>query len=125
MKDHTLVMLADRLNHEPVVLLGCNSSEVSAVSAVCTGIGAAISIPFGLLLGAIISASVGLFLGFALFFVCALGGSYVVLQKLQRHKEAHGNQHYRELLHCRLNDYGIGGTKVHRESQRYVRGKPL
>jgi len=124
-KDHTSPLLADRLNHEPVVLLGCNTSEVSSLAAVCTGGGALVAIPTGIALGAAINASVGLFLGFAIFFLSALGGSYFALQWLQRHKEEHGDHYYRELLHCRKNDFGFGGSVVHQESQRYVRGKAL
>ena len=125
MYEHTTPMLANRLNHEPVVVLGCNSSEVTRIATACTLVGAVAAIPMGIVLGASINASVGLFLGFVTFFLCSLGGSCIVLQKLQQNKEAHGDHYYRELLHCWLSDVGLGGTKVHQQTQRYVRGKPL
>ncbi len=125
LNDHSLSMLADRLNHEPVVVLGCNASEVTTAAVMCCVIGVLVSVPFGLFLGAAFWPSAGLFLGFAAFFGCALGGTYIALHKLQHHKETHGNHYYRELLHCRRNAFGLGGSNVHQESKRYVRGKPL
>ena len=118
-------MLADRLNHEPVVVLGCNASEVTTAAVICCVIGVLVSVPVGLFLGTAFGASVGLFLGFAAFFGFALGGTYIALHKLQHHKEAHGDHHYRESLHCHRNAFGLGGSTVHQESKRYVRGKPL
>ena len=125
MKEHTLPMLADRLNHEPIVALGCNTSEVMTTTGVFVALGAVLAIPLGFVLGAAFGASVGLFLGFACFFLCAMGGTYLALNKLQRHKESHGEHHYKKLLHCRLSEFGLGGTAVFQQSLRFVRGKSL
>ena len=125
MKDHTLPLMADRLNHEPVVVLGCNSTEVSTMAVVFVIAGIVSGVPVGVLLGAAFGASVGVFLGFAVFFLCSMGGTYLALHKLQRHKETHGEHYYKKVLHCRLSEFGLGGSAVFQQSLRFVRGKSL
>ena len=101
MQEENELLLAERLNMEPVVMLGYTDSELLfAIKLACT-----LSFPFGLTVGFAIGKPLpGFGTGFLLMFaLVTLGGK--ILQRLKRGKP---DYFYQMRLKLFLSRYGLG-----------------
>jgi conjugative transfer region protein (TIGR03750 family) len=100
-------LIADRLNQEPVVLLGYTNSElIWAVKAACL-----VAFPLALLLGLLIGKAMALFGSGMLI---AAGLIYLGGKKLQRYKRGKPDFYYQVKMNLLLEQYHLGTSGLFR-----------
>jgi len=120
---HSDQQLADNLTEEPIVFMGCTNTEIFYVIGVALTL-SVVAAALLVILSLAISPSLALLAGAAGFFGGGFGLSLVMLRRLQRIKEVHGDNYYKERLHLFLSELSLGDP-VFSQSQRFGRGRSL
>lgn len=121
--EHSENQLADALTDEPIIFMGCTTTEILTLIMINIAVGAG----FGILVAIAslaISSSLAIILGSGVFFGGAFGLTMFALGRLQSIKEQHGDHYYKEWIHLVMSELGFA-DKVINESTRYSRGRSL
>ncbi|MGM8229134.1 DUF3487 family protein [Cellvibrio sp. ARAG 10.3] len=121
--EHSENQLADALTDEPVIFMGCTTTEILTLVVINIGIASVVGILVAIASLAI-SSSLAIILGSGLFFGGAFGLTMFALGRLQSIKEQHGDHYYKEWIHLVMSELGFA-DKVLNESARYSRGRSL
>lgn len=101
--------IPERLNEQPVVVLGLTDSELRYAALVALGVFVPLGSVAGMLAGQL---AVGMGGGA----VCALGAIYVAGKVLRRVKRGRPTGYHADLARAWLEDHGIGGDSMLRRS---------
>ncbi|MGM8229144.1 DUF3487 family protein [Cellvibrio sp. ARAG 10.3] len=121
--DHSENQLADSLTDEPIIFMGCTTTEILTLVMINVGIALALGILVAIASLAI-SSSLAIILGSGVFFGGAFGLTMFALGRLQSIKEQHGDHYYKEWIHLVMSELGFA-DKVLNVSTRYSRGRSL
>lgn len=121
--EHSENQLADDLTDEPIIFMGCTTTEILTLIMINIAIGAGLGILVAI--GSLaISSSLAIILGSGAFFGGAFGLTMLSLGRLQSIKEQHGDNYYKEWIHLVMSEMGLA-DKVLNESTRHSRGRSL
>lgn len=121
--EHSENQLADTLTDEPIIFMGCTTTEILTLVMINVGL----SFGMGVLVAIAcltISSSLSILMGSAVFFGGGFGLTMLSLGRLQSVKEQHGDHYYKEWIHLVMSELGFA-DKVINESARYSRGRSL
>lgn len=121
--EHSENQLADALTDEPIIFMGCTTTEILTLVMLNVGIALALGILVAIASLAI-SSSLSIVLGSGVFFGGAFGLTMLSLDRLQSIKEQHGDHYYKEWIHLVMSELGFA-DKVVNESTRFSRGRRL
>ncbi|MGB3610911.1 MAG: DUF3487 family protein [Cellvibrio sp.] len=121
--EHSENQLADALTDEPIIFMGCTTTEILTLIMINIAVGAGLGILVAIASLAI-SSSLAIILGSGVFFGGAFGLTMFALGRLQSIKEQHGDHYYKEWIHLVMSELGFA-DKVLNESTRYSRGRSL
>lgn len=121
--EHSENQLADALTDEPIIFMGCTTTEILTLIMINLAVGAGLGILVAIASLAI-SSSLAIILGSGVFFGGAFGLTMFALGRLQSIKEQHGDHYYKEWIHLVMSELGFA-DKVLNDSTRYSRGRSL
>ena len=121
--EHSENQLADALTDEPIIFMGCTTTEILTLIMINIAVAFALGILVAIA-SLTISSSLAIILGSGVFFGGAFGLTMFALGRLQSIKEQHGDHYYKERIHLVMSELGFA-DKVLNESIRYSRGRSL
>ena len=121
--EHSENQLADALTDEPIIFMGCTTTEILTLIMINIAVAFALGILVAIA-SLTISSSLAIILGSGVFFGGAFGLTMFALGRLQSIKEQHGDHYYKEWIHLVMSELGFA-DKVLNESIRYSRGRSL